>query len=927
MKRCQIASLILFFLPLFLLTPLLAQIHMTWDSTARIGARWSERDRHTSVVFDDKIWVLGGFDGTYKNDVWYSSDGVNWNLATSNAPWSPRFNHTSVVFDGKIWVLGGHDGALRNDVWYSSDGTNWTLVTSNAGWSGRSGHTSVVFDDKIWVLGGHDGARRNDVWYSSDGVNWTLVTSNAGWSGRSGHTSVVFDDKIWVLGGYTSPTSKNDVWYSSNGLTWTEATSNAEWLPRTEHTSVVFANKIWVLSGYEGLPCRADVWCSPNGINWDSTQRVDRKWLRRRDHTSVVFDDKIWVLGGFDSLNNYRNDIWYSSELTINDVGCARITAPIGTIDSASLVAPACTVGNYGTTTVSCSVRMRIGDFFTTTTWVSNLIPNEKRYVQFPPTIAHWPRGTHAISCSTKLTGDMNTGNDKKTGSVTVQVVDVGCTEILAPIGAIDSGTVVTPKVKVKNFGEITVTFDATFYIEGTKWSSTKTVEDLTPDEERTVDFDDWTADALGRFATRCTTKLTGDRYTENDRVSDTFIVRGASPPPLTPWQKLTEGVPTEPDGKNVKSGGLIINGGNKIYIVKGNNTKSFYSYVPGTRPVYFDSVRITGKRGVKKGTGMVFDGNRYLYFVPGTNTNQFWRYDTTNKTWETLPSVPLGPKNKKLKGGTGIAYVNGKVYLLKGSKTREFLCYEVGGGWDTLPSAPEVAKPGKGYGDGSCLITYNNNTLYALRGRYNEFFKYNVNHKSWSTESIMPFVHPMVKKRKKVGEGASMVLKDGKIYAFKGNNTKEFWMFDPTIDRWIEKETIPKGEEKKYVKGGGGLCLFDGTIYALKGNNRNVIYRYTGTGILSASSPNTGIMGSLTEKKRYLVISPNPTKGLTTVYYNLPAKEVATLKIYNVLGEVVYSAKTNKGLFTIRRLPAGIYLLRFNAKGYKEERKLVVIK
>ena len=190
-----------------------------------------------------------------------------------------------------------------------------------------------------------------------------------------------------------------------------------------------------------------------------------------------------------------------------------------------------------------------------------------------------------------------------------------------------------------------------------------------------------------------------------------------------------------------------------------------------------------------------------------------------------------------------------------------------------------------------------------------------------------MPLVHPMVKKNKKVGEGAGMVLKDGKIYAFKGNNTKEFWMYDPTTGKWTEKETIPKGEEKKYVKGGGGLCLFDGTIYALKGNNKNVIYRYTGTGILSASLPNTGIMGSLTEKKRYLVISPNPTKGLTTVYYNLPAKEVATLKIYNILGEVIYSAKTDKGLFTIRKLPTGIYLLRFNAKGYKEERKLVVIK
>jgi len=75
------------------------------------------------------------------------------------------------------------------------------------------------------------------------------------------------------------------------------------------------------------------------------------------------------------------------------------------------------------------------------------------------------------------------------------------------------------------------------------------------------------------------------------------------------------------------------------------------------------------------------------------------------------------------------------------------------------------------------------------------------------------------------------------------------------------------------------------------------------------------------------LLIKPNPTRGFTSVYYNLPKGEVATLKIYNILGEIVYNEKSDKGLFTIRKLPTGIYLLRFNAKGYKEERKLVVIK
>jgi hypothetical protein len=63
------------------------------------------------------MWVIGGYDGAYKKDVWYSSDGVTWTEATGAAGWTARRSHTSVVFDGKMWVIGGIDGALKNDVW------------------------------------------------------------------------------------------------------------------------------------------------------------------------------------------------------------------------------------------------------------------------------------------------------------------------------------------------------------------------------------------------------------------------------------------------------------------------------------------------------------------------------------------------------------------------------------------------------------------------------------------------------------------------------------------------------------------------------------------------------------------------------------------------------------------------------------------
>ena len=271
---------------------------------------WSGRYGHTSVVFDGKIWVMGGTDGTYKNDVWYSSDGVTWTEATSNAGWNPRQNPTSLVFDDKIWILGGFDDNYKNDVWYSSDGINWTQATGSADWTSRELHTSVVYDSKMWVIGGQDVVswNTNDVWYSSDGTNWTEATDNAGWSPRAYHKAVVLNDKMWVMGGLDDLEMKNDVWYSDDGITWTEATSSADWSARITHTSVVGGRKIYVIGGYSDA-YENDIWSSTDGISWTEVNS-GALWSARGAHTSVIFNNKLWVLGGFDG--DYKNDVWSS---------------------------------------------------------------------------------------------------------------------------------------------------------------------------------------------------------------------------------------------------------------------------------------------------------------------------------------------------------------------------------------------------------------------------------------------------------------------------------------------------------------------------------------------------------------------------------------------------------------------------------------
>ena len=185
---------------------------------------WSARTEFLTLAHGDSLWVLGGLDGgTVLNDVWSSTDGVTWApVSPTGEIWSPRRGHAGVVFDGKLWVIGGvgEGGALLSDVWYSDDGETWEQATADAGWPVRSGHAAAVHNSWIWVFGGTPdlGIRRyRDVWSSSDGVDWT-AEPHGSWSPRSRHRALSHDNRLWMIGGAARwpgqfSSKMRDVWY------------------------------------------------------------------------------------------------------------------------------------------------------------------------------------------------------------------------------------------------------------------------------------------------------------------------------------------------------------------------------------------------------------------------------------------------------------------------------------------------------------------------------------------------------------------------------------------------------------------------------------------------------------------------------------------------------------------------------------------
>lgn len=143
------------------------------------NAGWSPRAYHQAVVLNGKMYVFGGGNYVPKyhglNDVWCSEDGEHWTRLTEHAEWSPRLWFSSVVYRDRMWVLGGwSNNPSKNwgDVWHSADGVKWQQLKSNVCWKERHEHSAYVFKDSIFIAGGHAQPLSREVWSLTLPQDW-----------------------------------------------------------------------------------------------------------------------------------------------------------------------------------------------------------------------------------------------------------------------------------------------------------------------------------------------------------------------------------------------------------------------------------------------------------------------------------------------------------------------------------------------------------------------------------------------------------------------------------------------------------------------------------------------------------------------------------------------------------------------------------
>ena len=228
------------------------------------SAPWPPRDSPGAAVFRNRIWLLGGWQmlspGNFPrlNDVWRSADGATWECVLRAAPWPARNLGGCVVLDDRIWLMGGFDGVHTfGDVWCSDDGDRWDLVEKRSPWAPRAMFPAIEYRNRIWILGGgnyHDrGVNYNDVWCSPDGQTWDREAVDAGWGPRRFHSSFIHAGRMWIAGGAIEPSiNVNDVWCSEEGRTWRQSIRCAPWGVRHAFACLDFQRRIWLLGGYSG---------------------------------------------------------------------------------------------------------------------------------------------------------------------------------------------------------------------------------------------------------------------------------------------------------------------------------------------------------------------------------------------------------------------------------------------------------------------------------------------------------------------------------------------------------------------------------------------------------------------------------------------------------------------------------------------------
>lgn len=286
-----------------------------WTGGHLFVGGFEPRASHCAVYFKNRFWVIAGsgVDGTF-SDVWSSSDGALWTKEVSSGPFGERQRHKCVVYDEKIWIIGGRDDSGTNiaKVWYSSDGIVWNEDSSVVeDFLPGSNFEALVRGGSLFVFsvaGGIFNPIAKGVWERNI-HGWNRISETVPYDSISSFAGGVLDGTFYLTGGIDASFSSvnNTIWYSDDGIEWSSA--QGDFLPRAFHSVVEINGVLFLLGGNTLMTRTNDVLRSNDGKQWGIIT-TDAGFSGRSSHAVAKSEVRLCVFGGTLSDGSYTNSVW-----------------------------------------------------------------------------------------------------------------------------------------------------------------------------------------------------------------------------------------------------------------------------------------------------------------------------------------------------------------------------------------------------------------------------------------------------------------------------------------------------------------------------------------------------------------------------------------------------------------------------------------
>ena len=244
-----------------------------------VGTPPAPRYHHSAVVFNDSMFVFGGYTGDIysnsnlrnKNDLYEykftTSQWINWeDRITGDLP-PARSAHGAAIFDNRLWIFAGYDGHTRlNDMWsidLTSADPQWEKINQ----SGDSPPTCcnfpmAVVDDSMYVFSGQSGAKITNNLYQFKFKErlWIRIRTShllrgtpAAPQRRYGHSMVAYRRGLYVYGGSADGILDNEVHcFNVDSRTWSviQPAPESSIPPGTVfHSAAVWNNGLYIFGG------------------------------------------------------------------------------------------------------------------------------------------------------------------------------------------------------------------------------------------------------------------------------------------------------------------------------------------------------------------------------------------------------------------------------------------------------------------------------------------------------------------------------------------------------------------------------------------------------------------------------------------------------------------------------------------------------